>query len=137
MSGVALAEPKKKKPSPVKKEPKVVLDRSCYGNAISYEELMTTNPYDTKGKCYWIGFPLVKQQLLDRNVALVGFVSPQPNVFALMIFPNESVPMGPIVGLVVGAGAYQYETVTGSVNTVHALIKMKEYLNPSDNKSSE
>jgi hypothetical protein len=126
---ITFAAPKKKKKSPpVPKEPEIVLDDSCYSNAISYQTLMTTNPYDTVGKCYWMGFPLVKQQLLARNVALVGFVSAEQNIFAFMHFGDESVPIMPFYGLVMGAGAYEYETVSGSVNTVHKLIKMKEYL---------
>jgi len=141
-ASVAFAAPKKKKKAPpVEKEPEIVFDESCYGKAIDYTKLMTTNPYDTVGKCYWIGFPLVKQQLLSRSFALVGFASAQQNVFALMNFGDESVPMGPITGLVMGAGAYEYETVSGSVNTVHKLVRMKEYLKetkepkPAQNKS--
>jgi hypothetical protein len=85
---------------------------------------MSTNPYDNVGKCYWLGFPMVKQQLFSRSIALIGFSGRQQNVFALMDFGEESVPMGMISGLVMGMGAYEYETVSGSLNTVHRLRKV-------------
>lgn len=126
MSSVAFAAPKKKK----KAEPKMVIDEeSCTNKAIDFQELVVTNPYDTKGKCYWIGFPMMKQQLLSRSVALaVIAVGSSPNIFALVEFGDESVPMGPFYGLFMGLGAYEYGTVSGSVNTVHHLKKLKDYL---------
>lgn len=140
LASVAVAAPKtKKKAVPVEDEPAVSFDvESCVDKAIDLQKLMITNPYDTIGKCYWLSFPMVKQQLLSRSVALIGFASAQQNVFALMDFGEDSVPvMGPISGLVMGLGAYQYETVSGSVNTVHHLKKMKGYLKRTESQQRE
>lgn len=135
LSTVAFAAPKKKKATP---ESKVTIDLgSCVDKAIDYRALMVTNPYDNIGKCYWLGFPMVKTQLLSRSIALIGFASAQQNVFALMDFGKESVPMGPITGLVMGLGAYEYETVSGSVNTVHHLKKLDGYLKRTKSQQRE
>ena len=126
LCSVAFAAPKtKKKVAPIDSNPAIVIDvESCVDKAIDYRVLMSTNPYDNVGKCYWLGFPMVKQQLFSRSIALIGFSGSQQNVFALMDFGEESVPMGMISGLVMGIGAYEYETVSGSLNTVHHLRKV-------------
>jgi uncharacterized membrane protein len=140
LTSVALAASKKKKKvASSGAEPKVTFDvDSCVDKAIDYQKLLTTNPYDNIGKCYWLDFPMVKQQLLSRSVALIGFAGGQQNIFALMDFGKESVPMGvPITGLVMGLGAYEYETVSGSVNTVHHLRKLDGYLKRTKSQQKE
>jgi hypothetical protein len=139
LTSVAFAAPKKiKKAAPPDSEPKISFDLdSCVDKAIDYRTLMVTNPYDNSGKCYWLGFPMVKQQMLSRSVALIGFAGSQQNIFALMDFGKESVPMGMISGLVMGMGAYEYETVSGSVNTVHHLRKLDGYLHRTKSQQKE
>lgn len=60
LASVAFAAPKKKKKAiPVVDEAKVAFDvDSCVDKAIDLQKLMVTNPYDTIGKCYWLGFCL-------------------------------------------------------------------------------
>lgn len=138
-SAAFAASKSKKKSATVEDKSKVTFDvDSCVDKAIDYRTLMVTNPYDNVGKCYWLGFPMVKQQLLSRSVALIGFAGGQQNIFALMDFGKESVPMGvPITGLVMGLGAYEYETVSRSVNTVHHLRKLDGYLKRTKSQQRE
>jgi hypothetical protein len=132
------APPKKKKTAAVDNKPGITFDLdSCVDKAIDYRTMMATNPYDNIGKCYWLGFPMVKQQMLSRSVALIGFAGAQQNIFALMDFGKESVPMGMISGLVMGMGAYEYQTVSGSVNTVHHLRKLDGYLKRTKSQQQE
>ncbi len=139
LSSVSFAAPKKKKAAPMDDAPEVTFDvDSCVDKAIDYRTLLTTNPYDNVGKCYWLGFPMVKTQLFSRSVALIGFAGAQQNVFALMDFGKESVPMsGPITGLVMGLGAYEYTTVDRSRNTVHHLRKLDGYLKRTKKQQQE
>jgi hypothetical protein len=139
LTSIAFAAPKKKKKTnSVDNKPEIAFDlESCVDKAIDYRTLMSMNPYDNAGKCFWLGFPMVKQQLLSRSVALIGFAGGQQNIFALMDFGKESVPMGLMSGLVMGMGAYEYETVSGSVNTVHHLRKLDGYLKRTKSQQIE
>jgi hypothetical protein len=71
---------------------------------------------------------MIQQHLLSRSTALVSVAGSQGEIFALVDFGDESVPMEPFYGLVMGLGAFEYATVLGSTNTVHHLKKMKDYL---------
>ncbi len=138
LASVSLAASKSKKKSVPEDKSKITFDlNSCVDKAIDYRTMMATNPYDNIGKCYWLGFPMVKQQMLSRSVALIGFAGAQQNIFALMDFGKESVPMGMISGLVMGMGAYEYQTVSGSVNTVHHLRKLDGYLKRTKSQQQE
>jgi hypothetical protein len=139
LSSISFAAPKKKKSAPMDDAPEVTFDvDSCVDKAIDYRTLLTTNPYDNVGKCYWLGFPMVKTQLFSRSVALIGFAGAQQNVFALMDFGKESVPMSdPITGLVMGLGAYEYTAVDRSRNTVHHLRKLDGYLKRTKSQQKE
>ncbi|NTU73553.1 hypothetical protein HGB07_05305 [Candidatus Roizmanbacteria bacterium] len=127
---IAFAAPKKKKKTtPVENETQMHIDEeSCGNKAIDARQLFVTNPYDTMGKCYWIDIPVSQVQLLSRSTALIGVGTSQKEIFALMNFGEESVPMGWIQGLAMGLGAYKYETASGSINTVHHLRKLPDYL---------
>jgi hypothetical protein len=130
---LAFASPKKKKKAPpAEKKPEITIDEeSCSNKGIDYRQLWFTNPYDTAGKCYLINeIPLVSIQLLSRTVTLAGygFVSNDSTKVAYLIdYGDESVPVTPFKGLFMGLGAFEYKTVSGSINTIPHLKKMKDY----------
>lgn len=130
---MADAAPRKKKPKPAEENLKVEASEAvCTGPILDITRMPLQNPYDIKGKCFRIDYPLIKQHMMARTTALVGFIGPQDNYLALMDFGEESVPMGPITGTVMGVGAFRYETIAGSVNTIYHLKKIKD---PSSSNS--
>ena len=83
--------------------------------------LTTMNPFDNKGRCFNYQGGLV--QMLNKGKGLFSFVSSR-EPFALVDFGKDSVPMNYWYGVVIGKGAYSYETVRGDVNNIFSFASV-------------
>jgi hypothetical protein len=78
-------------------------------------DIFFVNPYDNKSMCF--DFMGTNVQLLSKHDALFSaFSGNQPVAF--MHFEDQSAPKI-FGGVVKGDGAYEYVTVTGSLNIIH------------------
>ena len=88
----------------------------CPKGVGSVRDLISTNPYDVKGRCF--EFFGQKLQILSRSI---GLYSLSPELVYYINFGSNSAPANYYRGHVKGVGAYQYETVRGAVKTVPSL----------------
>ncbi len=81
--------------------------------------LLTINPYDSKGRCFNYVGRLV--QLLSKNEALFSFMN-DSTPFSLVNFGKGSVPIAPFYGVVKGKEAYSYQTVSAGKKIIHSFV---------------
>jgi len=87
----------------------------CPGGIEDWKVLVNLNPFDSKDKCFEYQGRLV--QLLSRNQALFSLIT-ATDPFALVDFGKDSAPLNYFSGVVLGKGAYSYQTVSGSQKIV-------------------
>lgn len=83
-------------------------------------DLISTNPYDVKGKCF--AFVGEKLQILSRTVGLYRLGS---DLVYYINFGSDSAPGILYQGYVRGVGIYQYETVMGASKIVPSFVPIE------------
>jgi hypothetical protein len=91
----------------------------CPKDIESMQTLFTINPYDSKGRCFNYSGRLV--QLLNKGQAFFSILTGStPNAF--IDFGRDSAPINFYSGVVLGKGAYSYETVGGSQKFILSFV---------------
>jgi hypothetical protein len=98
-----------------------ILAKRCPKGVKMMIQLYMTNPFDNKGMCFNINYPLRTFQLLSRTEAIFSVASEEQHPLAYFDFGKKSVPGDFWSGLARGNGAYQYESASGALVTIHRL----------------
>lgn len=93
----------------------------CPNGIEDWKALTTMNPFDSKGRCFNYQGGLV--QMLDKSKGLFSFVSSR-EPFAMVDFGKDSVPRNYWYGVVIGKGAYSYQTVRGDLNNIFSFASV-------------
>ncbi len=93
----------------------------CPNGIEDWKALTTMNPFDSKGRCFNYQGGLV--QMLDKSKGLFSFVSSR-EPFAMVDFGKDSVPKNYWYGVVIGKGAYSYQTVRGDLNNIFSFASV-------------
>ena len=97
-----------------------LIAKICPKGVGSVRDLISTNPYDVKGRCF--EFFGQKLQILSRSI---GLYSLSPELVYYIDFGSNSAPANYYRGYVKGVGAFQYETVSGAVKTVPSFVPIR------------
>ncbi len=122
VAGWGAGSVKKKVKPPVVSPPVVESSRwnekMCPQGIAKSVNLININPYDTEGKCFEFQGRLF--QLLSKSKALFAFWNGE-TPFALVDVGNSSVPMTYFNDIVIGKGAFSYQTVAGEHKIIHSF----------------
>jgi len=93
-------------------------DKMCPGGIEPMIKLVSVNPYDSTGKCFRYMGRLV--YLLNKSQGIYSAMSDSAP-FAMVDFGKASAPMNFYSGVVIGKGAYSYETALGGQKIVFSF----------------
>lgn len=94
-----------------------VYSQKCKNGFGGVNDLLNMNPFDNKDYCF-SGIPMRSFSLLSKNTALYRIVGTHEPI-ALITFKKRSAPVMLMDVVFRGLGAFQYESVSGGIITVH------------------
>jgi hypothetical protein len=98
-------------------------DKMCPGGIEPMIKLVSVNPYDSEGRCFRYMGRLV--YLLNKSQGIYSAMSDSAP-FALVDFGKASAPMNFYSGVVIGKGAYTYETALGGQEIVFSFSSIPQ-----------